>query len=272
MTMELLRNKGRTTRMLILLRAVLDAPRDQKSLSGPMGITPQAASLYLRTMEDEGLIERTKKGPKATMKGVEMLHRELLTLKEFVDTSIMGLDIVRSTDAVARGRIHKGDRCALFMEDGMLFAQSGREGPSTGISDMDAEDGCMVPISGLSGVMELRTGSVWLMKITPARSGGGSFLVKVTDLPGAKGRKLSSGMRIAALDMEALALIRRSGLRCDSELPLPEDVRAMLLRGLDVMAFGTPHSLSGLRSALGGLPQRMEEVDIGPGKREDGPS
>lgn len=262
--MELLRSKGRTTKMLILLRAVLDAPRDQKALSSSLGITPQATSLYLRMMEGEGLIERTEKGPRATVKGVELLHRELLALKEFVDRSIMGLDIVRSTDAVAMGRVRKGNRCALFMEDGMLFAQSGREGPSTGKADRDAEDGCMVPISGLSGVMDLIPGSIWLLKVTPARSGGGSFRIMRSDLPGKKSGKLRSGIRTIAMDMEALALLRRSGLRCDSELPLPEDVRAMLLRGLDVIALGTPYSISGLRSALGNLPQKISEVDIGP--------
>lgn len=256
--------------MLILLRAVLDAPRDQKALSDSLGITPQAASQYLGIMEGEGLMERTRKGPRATVNGVELLHRELLSLKEFVDTSIMGLDIVRSTDAVARGRIHKGDRCALFMEDGLLFAQSGREGPSIGNAEKDAEDGCMVPISGLSGVMELEPGSIWLLKVTPARSGGESFRISIRDLPGPKAGKRGSGTRTAALDMEALALLRRSGLRCDSELPLPEDVRAMLLRGLDVIALGTPHSISGLRSALGNLPRRIGEAEVGPRKGDDG--
>jgi predicted transcriptional regulator len=176
----------------------------------------------------------------------------------------MGLDIVRSTDAVAMGRIRKGDRCALFMEDGLLYAQTGRDAPSTGKADMDAEDGCMVPISGLSGVMDLRHGSIWFLNVTPARSGGGSFRIKRSDLPGKKGGKFRSGMRTIAMDMEALALLRRSGLRCDSELPLPEDVRAMLLRGLDVIALGTPFSISGLRAALGNLPQKISEVDIGP--------
>lgn len=260
--MDLMRNKGRMTRLLILLRVVLDAPKDQKDLAGPVGMTPQAVSLYLKRMAREGLIIRDPKGPRATVEGVELLHRELLALKGFVDSSIMGLDIVRSTDAVAKGDLRRGERCTLFMEDGLLFARKGGSGPSMGTAEADAGDGSMVPVSGLSGVMDLRPGALQLIKVTPARSGGGSLRLDPNKMPWGV-----SGHRTAALDMEALALLRRSGIRCDSELPLPEDIRAMLLRGLDVAAVGTPHAISLLRSGLGGFPPQVEELEPGPGTK-----
>ena len=69
MEMDILRNKGRLTRLLILLELVTERPADQRSVAEPIGITPQAVSEYVHRMAGEGLVKVTPQGPRATMEG-----------------------------------------------------------------------------------------------------------------------------------------------------------------------------------------------------------
>lgn len=237
-----LKNKGMMTRLLLLLEIVTGAPGDQRSLAEPVDITPQAVSDYLSKMRDEGLVTTGLEGPKATVKGVEVLHRDLLSIKDFIDNSIGKLDIIRSTDAMALTSIRKGDRVFLVIEDGLLCATEKGSG-SSGIADRDAEPGDMVPISSLSGLMELKSGTLKLVEISPARAGGGRGSITGPDLF----KMCNTGpanFRVAVLDLESLALFRRSNIEFDMEMPPPEGVIEPLIRGLDVIAVGTPFSIS----------------------------
>ena len=247
---DMFRSKGGMTRLRLLLGLVVDRPKDQRSLSEPAGITPQAVSEHLRSMEAEGLVDLSGPCPVATVKGVDMLHHNLLRLKAFVDSNIQRLDIIRSTDAIAASEIIEGDQCSLFMRGGLLFAARGVNGSSTGRADSDASDGEMVSISDLSGVLDIEKGSVLLVEIAPARSGGGKGRIARRDIIAlwetavGKAREGQGSFKVAGLDLEAVALLARSGTACDLELPVPEELVSKVERGIDIMALGTPHSVS----------------------------
>lgn len=245
--MELIRKKSKLTRMLILRELVIAGPKDQRSIAKSIGITPQAVSEYLKKMDDEGLVDIRSRPPRATIKGVDLLQNNLLQLKDLIDRSIDGLEIVRSTDAIAASRVSEGDRLRTFMHDGFLYCEPGDGSPSTGIADNSAEKDEIVMISGLSGVVEIPEAKLIIVEIEPARKGGGSIRINEEVMEKIlKDRSMGSHLRIAVLDQEAASMIIRSGMEYDMELPGPQAVLETLERGVSVLCFGTPHSTSGI--------------------------
>jgi len=241
--MDLLRKKGLMTRMLILREMILNGRDNLTDMASHLEITPQGVSEYMQNMVAEGLVVKDLKGLSPSVLGIEMLNRGLLSLKSFVDMSIEGLDIIRSIDAIADREISKGEEVNLYMKGGLLFAGPG-EGPSRGKADSAARPGDMVQVSDLSGVVDVTLKDVDIVRVLPARMGGASSRM---------GREWWDGLsltagdhRIAALDMEAAALLARSGIGCDLEMAGHEAMVAYRARGLHVIAVGTPHSCSRL--------------------------
>lgn len=265
---DLLRMKGRMTRMLLLLEMITGSPKDQRSLAETIGITPQAVSDYMSRMAEEGLVKQGNDGPRPTMKGVEMVNRDLLNLKQFIDSSIGKLEIIASTDAIANERIEKGARVYLSMKNGLLRASMEGTG-SFGVADRSADEGEMLPVSSLAGLMDLQIGSIYMVEIPPARAGGG---VGTIDLREVKERCGSIGkdLRIATLDLEAESLFLRSSIRSDLEMVPPQAILESVIRGLDVIAFGTPYSISIIIRFLEerNYEKRVERITITPDRRK----
>ncbi|MFO8051762.1 MAG: hypothetical protein R6V01_08710 [Thermoplasmatota archaeon] len=265
--MELLRNKSRLTKLQILLEIVLNDPGDQRTISSAIEITPQAVSEYLRKMEQEDLVDLSRKAPRATVKGVELLQSSLLRLKEFVDDNISKLSIIRSIDAIAFEDLCKGDDVGLFMKAGLLMAAASRESPSTGKAEHDADEGDMVSISDLSGVLELPPLCLFLLEITPARQGGsrdridpeklGTRLSSISDKKG-----LGERPRAAVMDLEAAGLMLRSGLRYDLEMPGTDTIMDHLERGVSLLLIGTTHSLAGALKRISMASMDIETVNL----------
>lgn len=250
--MELLRNKGHLTKVLILASIVIHKKSTVSSIAETVDITPQGASDYLTVMDSEGLVSRERGGIRATVAGVEHLQKALLTLKGFVDRSIEGLDIVRSTDAIADQAIKRGDRVKLFMKKGLLYARKGT-GVSWGIADSDASDKEIVQVSELSGVLEMERSPIRLVTVPPARLGGGACRFDLAILNDHAERGLGADpdhLVLAALDMEGAAMLLRSAIRYDLEMPDAETLLGYHDRGRPVYAFGTPHSIAVLEERL----------------------
>ncbi|MEA3559658.1 MAG: helix-turn-helix domain-containing protein [Candidatus Thermoplasmatota archaeon] len=262
--MELLRNKSRLTMLQMLLEMVLHHPGDQRTIASAVGVTPQAVSEYLRKMESEGLVDLSEKAPRVTINGVDLLQSSLLQLKEFVDTSIGKLSIVRTTDAISSVGLKEGQDVGLFMKDGLLYAgeQNGRR--SLGRADHDALKGEMVSVSELSGVLELPPPTLYLLNITPARQGGGGERIdrgKLDIFFTSRGEKRP---RSAVLDLEAASLMQRSRIPYDMEMPGPETMINHLERGISVICIGTPYSVSRMtrRISMGSLDLAMVDMDL----------
>jgi predicted transcriptional regulator len=195
-------------------------------------------------MEQEGLMDPGSKVPKATVKGVDLLQRNLLQIKDFIDRSIDRLEIVRSTDAIAAASIRKGDHLNLYIEDGFLYGEPGEGAPSTGMADNDCEKGEIVMVSGLSGVIDLPRSMLITVEIVPARQGGGGVRMKSTIIDDlAREHGFTKHLRTAVLDQEAASLMKRSGIPYDMELPKESTLKDTLMRGLSLICIGTPHTV-----------------------------
>jgi putative transcriptional regulator len=258
--LELFRKKGKLTRMVILREIVINEPGGLKPISDEVGITQQAVSDYISKMRDERLVvpERSRGDTfRPTVEGVEFLQSALLKMKEYVDSTISELEIVRSTDAIADTEIESGQRVYLNMKGGLLYASAAGKSDSTGIADMDASPGDVIPVSSLQGVVSMEEGSLVIIEIQPARKGGGSaridpdeFENRITDL--LELENFDQEGRVNVLDMEAVALMKRSGIDFDMEMGDIDAVMDALTRGLSVIAIGTPYSSSKLIESLEG--------------------
>jgi len=108
----------------------------------------------------------------------------------------------------------------------------------------------VIMISELSGMVELPESLLYLVEILPARSGGGNRRLRSDAVDIVLTASSSADPpRIAALDIEAAALMTRSCMAYDLELPGVRAVRNGLDRGLDMICFGTPHSVSRLKDS-----------------------
>jgi len=257
------------TRLLILLRIVLNRPNDQRSISNSLDITPQAVSEYLHTMQDEHLVDLSGKSPVSTVEGVQMLQSSLLQLKDFVDSSISKLEIIRSTDAIAARNIKAGEIVGLFMDDGLLYAGDAEGMNSCGIADMDGLDGEIVSVSDLTGVLDLPTPMMVLLSVVPARQGGrgqkfdvGAWERERKKLQERMGKKAS--FRTAVLDIEAASMMRRSSFDYHMEMPGPGTLLTTLQRGVPVFCAGTPFSISKMRRDLSSHSPTLEIIELDP--------
>jgi putative transcriptional regulator len=258
--MEPMKKKSDLTKLLILREIVIEQPKDQRSIARNIGITPQAVSDYLKTMEEENLVNLSGKSPAATVDGVESLQRNLLRIKTYIDGTIERLDIIRSIDAIAYDKVDRENIVTLFMHEGLLYCKNGGSGPSTGYADNDGEKGEIIMISGLTGVIKVPDAVHVVVEITPARQGGGASKIPkevmekiVDECPG------GGQHRVAVLDQEAASLLIRSRIGCDLEMPSAPTIRRTLERGISIVTFGTPHSISRILSAQELAP---EDLDI----------
>jgi predicted transcriptional regulator len=251
---DLLRNKGQLTRMLVLNSIVVGGKRAVNSIAEAVDITPQGASEYLSAMEAEGMVVRDRAGIRPTVAGVESLQRSLLSLKGFVDRSIEGLDIVRSTDAISECAVRKGDRVGLRMMRGLLYAGP-TIGASWGIADTDAGVNEMVQVSNLTGVLEMARSPIRLVTLPPARTGGGGCRLEKARLDSRMAELgVDTGdLVVAALDLEGAAMLLRSGIQCSLEMPDAETLLGYHDRGRPVLAFGAPYSTAVLEEGLAKL-------------------
>jgi len=229
--MQILRNLGESTRLLILLETSVHHHAVQRTIAEALGMTVQGASEYLRSMEEDGLIVAAGGEYRPTIEGVRLLHERFRELRNFVDRAGKDLSIIDVTAAIAGGRIERGESVGLFMEGGDLVAYAGRESPSRGRAASHAEKGEDLGVAQLEGIVALRPGRISLLRI-PAASDGGSGEVDI-----ARARKTLARVRpavVGILDAPAKALAARlritPGIRYGS---IPASVEAAE-RGVDV--------------------------------------
>jgi|GEM_PF-6533802 len=125
--MDLLREKALSTRVLILLEIATGRHSRLASIAEQIGITKQAVSDYIKKMRDDDLVRVVDGEYRATVQGIQFMHRHLLDLKQFLDDTLAKLNIVESDTALAGNAIARGDTLGLFMEDGVLTADESLE-------------------------------------------------------------------------------------------------------------------------------------------------
>lgn len=229
--MKVLRDLRLGTKLLILIEAARDPNVKLKNIAGRLDMTVQGVSEYMRRMREEGLIHEIG-GYRPTKKGVQFLHENLRELREFVEDSWKGAMIITSCSALAMTDISRGARVGLFMEKGILCAHSGKKSSSTGIADSDASAGEIVVVRELEGIVDLRPGKIYMLKVHRSMLSE-KDPKKSSDLRQRIAR--AKGAVVAVLGLEANVLADRLDLKVDAKFGPIESAIEACQKGLDVL-------------------------------------
>jgi len=251
---HLLRNLGESTRLLILLETSMRHHAVQRTIAGAVGMTVQGVSDYLRSMEEDGLIQVADGEYRPTIEGIRVLQEGFRELRDFVDRTSKGISIIDVTAAIAGNRIERGETVGLFMEGGDLVAYSGRDSPSRGRAVASADRGEDAGIAQLEGIVALTPGRISLLRI-PSPVDGGSRRVDL--LRARRVLKRVDADVVAILDAPAKALATKLRVRPDIRFaPIPASIEAAE-RGLDVALILPEDRVAGVVVAIEGANERL---------------
>ncbi len=245
---DVLDNKRAATRFRILVQIAERQPAvSQGEIADDVGVTSQAVSEYIRELVDDGLVEKEARSRyRVTPEGVDWLFRAADDVRRFADHVTGDVLGAMSEDAyVATDQIESGETVTLFLEDGILHAESGNTGPATGIATTDAEPGTDVGVTSFEGIMELEPGSVTVLQVPSIRTGGsrsidGDAIVDaVTDAD-----------RVAATGVEAVVACRQAAVDPDVTFAVGEFAADAAEHGLTVTVVATTDAVGRVTDAL----------------------
>lgn len=250
---RVLRNTRDATRYQILVEIAERQPAvSQAEIAEALGITPQAVSEYLNELVENGQVEKMGRGRwEVTHQGVDWLISQTDELRDF--TRYVWEEVIEQGGveaAIAAADIDEGDEVTLSMDDGVLHARRGGEGPATATAVTDAEEGGAVGVADFAGLLDFEVGRVTIVVVPPVEEGG-SLPVDPTQFEAyAEGHD-----RIAAVGPEAIAVVRAAGASPDLQFGTPEAVQEAALKGLDVV-------LATVATELSRHTDRLREFDI----------
>ncbi|KAA0002447.1 MAG: winged helix-turn-helix transcriptional regulator [Thermoplasmata archaeon] len=245
--MELLREKSLSTKVLILLEIATGHYSQLSPIAEKIGITKQGVSDYLKKMREEGLIHIMNGEYRASVKGIEFLHSQLMELKEFLDKKIQKLNIIENCAAIAGNEIRKGEKVGLFMKNGELVAYQGKKSSSMGVAMRNARKGEDVPIKNMEGIVEHEMGKIYLIEL-PSPSEGGT---KACDIK--KIKEIVETLkidRIGACDVVAKVLLRKLKKPYDFEFACAYTTIEAAQKGLNVLLLGWSEGIKKAISAI----------------------
>lgn len=200
-----LRRRGTLTELLVLYECTTEEPTQLRPIAERLGLTVQAASHVFRLLDARGLAEVRNGRYLPTQAGVAWLHASFGELRDELVARLARLHIVRSTRAVAVGRIRAGASVYMEMADGLLTARSGTDGPSRGRAQSDARPGELLEVGELEGIVPIVPGTITILSVprdTPLDERAARRLATRVGRSGA-------GL-LAAAGLEAFHLLRRS--------------------------------------------------------------
>ncbi|WP_049925648.1 DUF7839 domain-containing protein [Halopiger goleimassiliensis] len=245
---DVLDNKRAATRFRILVQIAERQPAvSQGEIAEEVGVTSQAISEYIRELVDDGLVEKEGRSRyRVTPEGVDWLFRTADDVRRFADHVTGDVLGAMSEDAyVATADIEEGETVSLFLEDGLLHAEPGGEGPATGIATTDAEAGTDVGVTSFEGVMELEPGSVTVLQVPSIRTGGSRAIESET-----VATACTDADRVAATGVEAVVACRRAEIEPDVTFAVGDVAADAAEHGLEVTVVATTDAVGRVTDAL----------------------
>jgi len=245
---DVLDNKRAATRFRILVQIAEHQPAvSQGEIAEEVGVTSQAVSEYIRDLVDDGLVEKEGRSRyRVTREGVDWLFRAADDVRRFAD-HVTGdvLGAMSEDAAIAADDIEEGDTVSLYLEDGLLYAKPGDEGPATAIATTDADTDADVGVTSFQGVMELEPGSVTVLQVPTVRAGG-SQAVDANAIVDA----CTTADRVLATGVEAIVACRQAGVDPAITFAVGEVAADAAEHGLEVTAITTTDVVGRVTDAL----------------------
>ena len=245
---DVLDNKRAATRFRILVEIAERQPAvSQGEIAEEVGVTSQAVSEYIRALVDDGLVEKEGRSRyRVTKEGVDWLFGAADDVRRFADhvtEDVLGA--MNEDAAIATADLEEGDPVTLSVEDGLLHASPGTEGPATGIATTDAEAGTDVGVTSFEGVIALEPGSVTVWQVPTVRAGGSRAVDAETIAEDCADADI-----VAAAGVEAVVTLRQSALEPAVTVAAGEVAVDAAEHGLEVAVVATTDAVGRVTDAL----------------------
>jgi len=230
--MKILRDVREATKLLILRELTTHRHSRLRTLAEKLDITIQGVSEYMKLMTKDGLVRNVDGEWRATRKGVELLQADFIALRDFVESSIKGMDIVDTCKAIAGENVREGEGVGLFMETGDLVAYPGRDSSSKGTAAHSASKGEVLAVRELEGIVRLHPGKITIFRIPSAR---GTHARRFDVRKAGKLLKRIEVDVVATSDLAGRVLARKVGLDVDISFSVLPAALEAAQRGLNVL-------------------------------------
>ena len=255
---EVLDRKRSATKFRVLVEIADRQPAvNQTEIAEAVGVTSQAVSEYIRELVEDSYVNKEARSRyRVTKQGVDWLFQQAADVRRFADhvtEDVLGS--MQEDAAIATAAIGEGDVVSLSVEDGLLHAAPGEDGPATGVDTTAAEPGDVVGVTGFEGVIEMEAGEVTVFQVPPVRSG-------VTPASDRLASACEKAGLVAAAGVEAVVVCRASGVTVDVQFAAGAVAADAAGRGVDVVVVTTTDSAGRVTVALrdAGLAYEVDDL------------
>lgn len=173
--MKIFKKRGEMTHFQILSEISKQEPHlRQKDIAERLGITVQAVSENIKTLIDEGYItSKDGRAPyKISQKGIAKVKKDAINLRKYSDDVLETMNYYKSIwPAISNEDLKEGEQVGLFMEDGILFANKSKQSACAEVL-CDVKIGEDVPLTSLTGMIDLEVGQVIIVTLPTIKQGG----------------------------------------------------------------------------------------------------
>ncbi|MFP8955673.1 winged helix-turn-helix transcriptional regulator [Natrialbaceae archaeon A-CW3] len=245
---DVLDNKRAATRFRILVEIAERQPAvSQSEIAEEVGVTSQAVSEYIRALVEDGFVDKEGRSRyRVTNEGVDWLFQAAGDVRRFADhvtedvLGAMGEDA-----AIATADLETGDPVSLTVENGLLHASPGSEGPATGIATTDAAAGTDVGVTSFEGVIDLEPGSVTVWQVPPVRAGGSQSATTDAIFEGCGDADL-----VLATGVEAIVTLEQAEIEPAATFAVGSVAADAAERGLEVAVVATTDAVGRVTDVL----------------------
>ncbi|MFP9190834.1 winged helix-turn-helix transcriptional regulator [Natronosalvus vescus] len=245
---DVLDNKRAATRFRILVEIAERQPAvSQSEIAEEVGVTSQAVSEYIRALVEDGFVDKEGRSRyRVTNEGVDWLFQAAGDVRRFADhvtedvLGAMGEDA-----AIATADLETGAPVSLTVEDGLLHASPGSEGPATGVATTDAAAGTDVGVTSFEGVIDLEPGSVTVWQVPPVRAGGSQSAATEAIVDGCGDVDL-----VLAAGVEAIVTLERAEIDPATTFAVGTVAADAAERGLEVAVVATTDAVGRVTDVL----------------------
>jgi len=234
--MKFFKKRGELTRFQILAEIAKNQPHlRQKDISEMLGITVQAVSENIRSLIDNGFVEIREDTVRyhITKRGIEKLKKKAVEFRKYAEEVIETMNTYKSIwPAIAEEKIKSGEKVWLKMENGTLYATKNKT-PASAEALQDALKGEDVALTNLDGTIELKPGTVTIIRL-PTSNQGGSRSVNLDRIREIYNQGFD---RVGVMGTISRAVVHKLNINPDFEFATSDSAVAASKRGLNVLIF-----------------------------------